>query len=1238
MKILPTFCNFKKNYPLYLLVGSSFYLTSCATHHAQFGKNVKNQTEVQVKGKVIQSFYLLGDGGELALEKNQSNLKLLQAQLEKADSSSYLVFLGDNVYPKGLNPEKDSDENREGKNRLDVQINLAKNFKGKTLFVPGNHDWYNGLEGLKAQEKYIKKHIDQKKIFLPKDGCGIDKIKVNDSIGVITLDSQWYLEDWDKHPNLNEKCDVKTREAFFEEIESQLNKFQNRTTVLVTHHPLITNGSHGGKYSVKQQLFPFDNYFPLPVVGSLLNLIRATSGLSPQDLQNSFYRDFASRISTLIQDRSNVIVVSGHDHNLQYLEQNNLKQIISGSASKQQAAKKSGPNDFSYGRKGYAVLEIMDNGASRIKYYGFREEDVELLFSQQLTEEKKEYKDPGYQNPDVGLVKSTVYDKEATRKNDIYKFFFGRHYRKTYGTEVSVPSVDLSKLYGGLTPIRAGGGHQTNSLRLVDDKNREYNMRAVKKSATRFIQSVAFKNEYVAEEFENTFTEKFLLDFYTTTHPYYPMVIPDMQKALGIFHADPKLYYVPKQTQLKEYNERFGDELYFIEERPTVEHDAVERFGNPLDIVSTDEMLANIQKSPYTIVDKEMYMRVRLFDMLVGDWDRHADQWRWAEFKEGNTTIYRPIPRDRDQVFPRYDGFLFDVIMGIPLLRHMQDFKDDIKSLKWFNREPYNLDLALLEASDLEQWTTQAEFIQQNLTEEIITKSFEKLPKEVKNNYDQVVIDRLLERKTKLVNFAKEYHKVLSKLVIIRGTNDPEDFYITRLPKGKTHIKIISKNTDEVLLDRTFDRKETKEIRLYGLNDTDTFVVDGKGSNPILLRLIGGIDDDVYEVKRSKNVRVYDYKNGNSAEASSFLTQKKFVNDYEINTYDYTAPIYDVFTMLPNVGYNPDDGIKLGLSPTYTINGFDRKPFSQRHTLKLNYFFATQGVEATYKGTFIKAIGKWHLDINGRYTTPAFSTNFFGLGNESINNQKDLGMDYNRVRQQSYEVGPSVYKIFRNTGRLDFFANYKFIKVEENHDRVVFDSPDVNPQVFRGQNFTEVGANYLYRNYDNESLPTLGMTFFAHAKWVTNNERLENNFVSTEANLGFTHKLSANGKLTIASMVKGKAIFGNGYEFYQAITLGGDQDLRGYRFGRFSGDKSFLQTTDLRLDMVKFKAGIPMRLGIFGGFDYGRVWLNNEGSDKWHSSAGGGIWLNGAQMLTASISYFKGSDPGRIVFGLNFGF
>ncbi|UWX67633.1 metallophosphoesterase [Empedobacter stercoris] len=1240
MKLLPTLNNKKLNYPFLALVGSCLYMTSCATQHPQYGKNIKTEKTQKVEGNKIQSIYLIGDAGDLDQPINKQNLKTLKNELAKADSTSYLFFLGDNIYENGIVVDSTKKNYTTSRDKLQLQIDLAKEFKGKTLFIPGNHDWKNGVKGLKEQEKIVKKQLGNKKAFLPKDACPIDKINVNDSIGIIALDSEWYLQDWDNHPGLNEKCDIKSREAFFEELESQLNKYQNRTTIITMHHPLFSNGTHGGQFDFKKQFYPFGDDFkvPLPIIGSFINLLRSTTGLSPQDVNNFKYREMASRIATIIENRNNVIVVSGHDHNLQYIQQNNVKQIISGSGSKKESAKAVGKNDFSYGDNGFVVLDLYDNGASLANFYGFKNDEIELLLSKQVTEKKKQYLAQVYDDKKMPKTKETsVYELDVTKKSDPYKFFFGRHYRKTFGQTITANTVNLNQLYGGLTPIRMGGGHQTKSLRLVNNKGEEYNMRSVKKSATQFIQQVAFKNKYVADEFEDSFTEKFLMDFYTTNHPYYPLAVANLMKPIHIMHATPKLFYVPKQETLKEYNENFGDELYMIEERPMAGYqDGV--FGKPTDIVSTDDMLFAIQKNKDVIVDKQAYIRARLFDMLVGDWDRHSDQWRWGAYEENGKTIYRAIPRDRDQAFPRYDGLFFNLIMRIPPLRHMQDYKDDIKNVKWFNREPYPLDLAILESSDLNLWKQEARYIQENLSDEYIKQSFELIPTETKQEYDQDVINHIISRKSKLEKFAEEYNKILRKLIILKGTDEDDEFIITRLAKGKTAIKIYSGKEKTLIFDEEFDKKETKEIRLYGLNGKDKFRVEGKPSNAILTRIIGGIDDDDYEVKRAAKIKVYDYANGSNASESTFLTSKNFVNDYEVNTYDYKQPMYNFFTMLPNIGYNPDDGLKIGLSPTYTINGFDRKPYSQRHNLQVSYYFATGGWDAKYKGTFTKALGKWNLDLNAAYTSPTYSTNFFGFGNETVNNQEEIGIDYNRVRLESYSIGPSIFKIMNNNGRLDFSTIYSYKKIEENLDRIVGDLPDINRDVFKGQHFGEIGAKYLFKNYDNESLPKLGMTFLAHAKWISNLTDFERNHFYTELNLGFTHKISANGRLTVASMLKGKAIWGDFMEFYQMANLGGDQDLRGYRLGRFAGDKVFLQTSDLRFDALRFKAIVPLRLGVFVGADYGRVWLNGEDSDKWHSSMGGGLWINGAQSITATISYFKGEDPGRVVFGLNFGF
>jgi aspartate/tyrosine/aromatic aminotransferase len=74
-------------------------------------------------------------------------------------------------------------------------------------------------------------------------------------------------------------------------------------------------------------------------------------------------------MKTILQSQDNVIVVSGHDHNLQYIDNDNIKQIISGAGSKSEAARAINSNDFSYG-KCYATLDTYENGKTIVSFYG----------------------------------------------------------------------------------------------------------------------------------------------------------------------------------------------------------------------------------------------------------------------------------------------------------------------------------------------------------------------------------------------------------------------------------------------------------------------------------------------------------------------------------------------------------------------------------------------------------------------------------------------------------------------------------------------------------------------------------------------------------------------------------------------------------------------------------------------------------------------------------------------------
>ncbi|KAF5280102.1 hypothetical protein FQR65_LT15092 [Abscondita terminalis] len=228
-------------------------------------------------------------------------------------------------------------------------------------------------------------------------------------------------------------------------------------------------------------------------------------------------------------------------------------------------------------------------------------------------------------------------------------------------------------------------------------------------------------------------------------------------------------------------------------------------------------------------------------------------------------------------------------------------------------------------------------------------------------------------------HYAAEYYKTLQKTVMITGTKRIDRFVIKK-EKHKVSVLQYRHNTDE--------------IWIYGLDDDDIFDVSGSERTGIKIRLIGGLNHDVYNIKDGRNVKLYDFKSQKNTYNITGYVAKQIKDDYDINTYNFEKPQYNFWAGYPSIGYNPDEGVKVGAVVNYTHNGFDRDPYTSRHTFKTNYSFATSGIEFIYNGVFPNAIGKWTLHLDGRFTTPDFAQNYFGFGNNTANYDDELGRNY----------------------------------------------------------------------------------------------------------------------------------------------------------------------------------------------------------------------------------------------------
>ena len=1223
-----------KHYTVVLIL---LLLSGCATYQSQYSEpgtanNIKSEKEI------LHTFYLIGDAGLSPPGEVNAALKGLKTQLDEAGKNSTTIFLGDNIYPSGL-PKKSDEGYGAAKHNLDAQIEIINDFDGNTIFIPGNHDWYNnGLKGLKRQQEYIQKKLDSKDVFFPEDGCPIEKIEIADDIVVIAIDTKWYLANWDDHPNMNDDCEIKSRTKFFEEMESLIKKNRDKTTILAMHHPMFTYGSHGGQFSFKRSLSP------LPVLGTFINVLRRTTGASPEDQQNGRYTELKKRLVTLAQYSDKVILASGHEHSLQYIVEDNTPQIVSGSGAKKGAARLINGSKFSSGEMGYAKLEVYKDGSSRVRYYGVGEQKERFLFTAEVLPaiRTKNIKDYGDEFPSE--VKASIYSSEETDKSGFFKSIWGERYRKYYSMEVKAPTVSLDTLFGGLVPVRKGGGHQSKSLRLEHKSGKQYVMRALRKSAELYLQAMAFQNRYIVGQFGDSAIEDILLDFYTGSHPYAPFTIGGLSDAVELYHTNPVLYYVPKQNALQEFNEEFGDELYMIEEHTSEGHDLAS-FGYTKKMESTDDLIKNLRKDEKYTVDKETYIRARLFDMMIGDWDRHVDQWRWAEFKDKETgkIVYKPIPRDRDQAFSIMgDGALMRIATRIvPGLRLMEGFTEEIRSVRGFNSSPktFVLDMAILPETTLELWEEQAKFIQDNINEQVVDEAFKAFPEEVHDETVARIKKVLLARKNNLILTAREYYNIINKFGVVVGTDKDDYFTISGLPNGKTEVigqRIKGGEKADTFFHKTYNKAMTKEIWIYGLDDDDVFETIGK--NDIRVRIVGGQNNDTYKVANGNRVHIYDYK----SKKNNFDQAKKAnihrTDDYDTNNYLFSKLKSSVNQFLPTIGANPDDGLRIGFTNTYTFNGFKQNPFTQQHTVNASFYFATNGFDLGYKGEFAQVIGSANLEVDAKFTSPNFSINFFGFGNETVNMDDELELDFNRVKIQTLKFSPSLVWRGELGSKFRLGASYETIEVEQTTDRFINTFYQANG-IETDNNFVGIDGQYTYENSDNSAFPTMGMATSLHVGYKSNTDNSDQNFGYIIPSLSVDYKLVPNGRLVFATKWKAHFNIGDNFQFYQGASIGGTDGLRGFRNQRFTGKKAYYQNTDLRLNLTKLKTGLlPLNMGLYGGFDYGRVWLPNQDSNQWHTSYGGGFFLNGADLLSASFALFSSDDGLRFAFGVGFGF
>jgi len=948
--------------------------------------------------KRIHSIYLLGDAGSSKVEI-QSVLELLKLQI-KATQHNTILFLGDNIFPSGL---PDSAEIRRIESEIIIKNIITKvaSLNAQTYLIPGEKDWDNGgRDGwvkVKNQDAYIDSLKFENIFFLPDGGCpGPIEIPINEEIVLVIIDTQWILHPWDK-PQIESDCLSKSTTDIIVSLQEIVNRNKRKKLVIASHHPVFSFGLHG---------------------------TRTFGGI--QGLKNIKYKAMSKEFSRILDLHENAIHVSAHDNSLQYIKRGNSHYLVCGSAAVSQTVKSGNGTRFSSESKGIARLDFFENGIVKLSFWSPGEklfEETILNFPYQKEEELiSNFK------IEEGQTILGIGDEDISLNKKKY-WFLGENYREAWNVSLEVRVFDIGKEKDGLKIIQKGGGFQTRSLRLENPDGKQYVLRGIKKYPERAIPAAL----------KETFAVDLIKDLVSSSHPYGAFAVSGMAKAAGIYHTNPELVFVPDDPRLGEYRQDYANMLFLFEERAAGNREDVESFGNSKKLYSTPKMLDKLYDDNDNYVDQQWVLKSRIFDNLIGDWDRHDDQWRWASFKKGKGRMFRPIPRDRDQAFFTNQGLLMSLMKKKWAVPKFQGFGADIKNIPGAMFNARYFDRNFLTGLSREDWIKTAREIKLKVTDEVIEKSIRQWPDAIYDLDGQEIIEQLKARRGNIEKIALSHYNFLAKEVTIHGSNKKEYFKVERLDDQNTRIRVYKNTNDnkeeKLLYDRTFKTKETKEVRMFGLKGKDEFEITGNVNKGLRLRVIGGKGHDIITDRSrvrgiGKRTKVYDTKEGNTISFGK-EARNKTSNHPLVNNYNRTEFKYDKLIPLITVNINADQGFYIGGGFIYTKYGFRKSPYKSNHQLLGSIALATQSYEFKYQAEFIESLGKYDLLLEAEALAPTYIANFFGFGNETTFNEN---IDYYRTNYKQFGIETLLRKRVGEKFSISFGQHFQAFETEKDYD------------------------------------------------------------------------------------------------------------------------------------------------------------------------------------------------------------
>ncbi len=831
-----------------------------------------------------------------------------------------------------------------------------------------------------------------------------------------------------------------------------------------------------------------------------------------------------------------------------------------------------------------------------------------------------------------------------------WRFWLGDHWRDLWTTSVKVEVLNLREFDGGLLPIKKGGGLQTKSLRFKSKNGVTWKFRSLEKDPSKLLPP----------ELRESVAEDLLKDQISSSNPFAPLVVSPILNAVGVLESKPRFMFLPDDSLLGRFRNEFKNQFGTIEIHPDDSGDEEENFEDAEDVKGTYKLFEHLEKDRDEKISSVEFLKARLVDILLGDWDRHMDQWRWAKLEINSEKVWYPIPRDRDQAFVKYDGIL--ARLATYFLPQLTSFDKDypaIKSLTWNGRY---LDRRILTEMDKHTWDSVTVYVCNQITDSLIDNAINHLPEKIFALTQQEVRTKLLNRRDHLPEISNEFYILTNEVADIFCSRKNDIVFVSRLSNYQTEVTV-NKRDDKTyegkgkkLFHKIFSNSFTNEIRIYLNDGNDVAIISGECEESPLLRVIGGEGND--ELIDSSNVGGYylsvtpfrnnmnktfyydsdeetkiTYSSGTCYDDFKNPSVKTVIEKYEPSVVDRGSKII----IYPLLSYNTDYGFVTDLNLILFNYDFRKDPFDQKHQVNISFATRFAKFSISYEGEFISTPTHKSIIRLNTLATQQYTIKYFGYGNDTKYKSELDKREYYRVDQGIINVKPELVYSVSNNMNILFGLSINHLNTNIKTDSLLgrFRYDDYGSEEL---NLLGIHPALEFDFRDNQYFPLTGFYSKLYASYypgVFNTRRV---FSKYNFDIRSYFTLNLKKQLTIALRAGGSKVIGM-YPYYLGSGLGGSDNLRAYNKNRFSGDASLFGQIELRMYLGYLKFIFNNKIGCNLFAETGRVFAHSEISTKWHPSYGGGFWVSYLQNAIILSTYLAFSEEGtKFSFGFGIGF